>query len=332
VNKRRQIIIALGAGVATTAWPLLLGAQQPGRMRRIGILLGVAADDAEFKRRVAAMAQALAESGWAEGRTIAIEFRYAAGKTERLPALAAELVKANVDVIVTQGGESIDAARKASATLPIVMASVGDAVGQGIIASLAHPGGNVTGLSLFATEQGAKRLQLIKEIAPGLTRVAAIWHWNAAGHHLQMKEIESAARVLKIAVKSLPLRSADDIDAAYRSAKQSGAQAVITMEDPFIQFHRVRIVELAMQQRIPVMGEFSAITLAGGLMSYGPDQIDMWRRAASYVDKILKGARPADLPVEQPTKFELVINRKTAKTLGIKIPNSILVRADKVIE
>ena len=330
MNNRRKLVIALGAGVL--AAPLALFAQQAGRIRRIGILLGAAAGDPEFQRRVAAFAQALKETGWIEGQTFALETRYADGNPQRLPALAAELAKANVEVIVTQGAEAIEAARKANSAIPIVMASVGDAVGQGIVASLAHPGGNITGLSLFATEQGAKRLQLIKEIAPGLVRFAVIWNGNAAGHRLQVKEMESAARVMRIVLQSYPVRNADEIDAAFRVAMPAKAQAVVTMEDPFIQFHRARIVELAMQKKIPVTGEFAPITVAGALMSYGPDQIDMWRRAAIYVDKILKGVKPGDLPVEQPTKFDLVINMKTAKALGIKIPNSILVQATKVIE
>jgi putative tryptophan/tyrosine transport system substrate-binding protein len=328
----RLIGLAVALTLGITLAPLAVDAQPTERIRRVGILLTVAAGDPEFQRRTAALAQGLGEAGWTDGRTLAFETRYAEGKAERLPALAADLAQTNVEVIVTQGHEGIDAARKASGNIPIVMASVGDAVGQGIVASLAHPGGNITGLSLFATEQAAKRLQLIKEIAPGLNRFAVIYSRNAPGHRLQLKEMERAAPELGIGLHSFPVRNAADIDAAFQAATQAKVQAVVTMEDLVIQFHRARIVERAMKQRLPVMSEFRPITAAGGLVSYGPDQVDMWRRAATYVDKILKGAKPGDLPVEQPTKFELVINLKTARALGLTIPQSVLGRADQVIQ
>jgi putative ABC transport system substrate-binding protein len=212
------------------------------------------------------------------------------------------------------------------------MAAVGDALGAGYVASLARPGGNLTGLTLMATDQSAKRLELIKELSPGLARVAALWNGNASGHRLQMKEMEPAARVLGLVLQSIPIQKADDIEAGLQSAQKSNAQAVVTMDDPMIQLNRARIVEIAMRQRVPVMGEFRAMAAAGALMSYGPNQIDLWRRSAAYVDKILKGAKPADLPVEQPTKFELVINLKTAKALGLDIPPKLLALADEAIE
>ena len=327
--KRREFITLLGGA---TVWPLAAFAQQTDRVRRVGILLSVAPSDAEFQRRIATMKQALQEFGWVEGRTIDFATRYAEGKPERLTALASELIQAKVDVIVTQGGESIDAARRASDTVPIVMASVGDAVGQGIVASLSHPGGNVTGLSLFATEQGTKRLELLKEIYPSVARIAVFWNGNSLGHRLQVNEMEQAAPVLDLTLHSVGIRTVNDIDEGFGSAKRAGVQAIVTMEDPFIQFHRSRIVDLAMQQRLPVVGEFRPIVVAGGLMSYGPNQIDMWRRAATYVDKIFKGARASDLPVELPVKFELVVNLKTAKALGLTVPPTLLSRADEVIE
>lgn len=327
--KRREFITLLGGA---TVWPLAAFAQQTDRVRRVGILLSVAPGDAEFQRRIATIKKALQEFGWVEGRTIDFATRYAEGKPERLTALASELVQAKVDVIVTQGGESIDAARRASDTVPIVMASVGDAVGQGIVASLSHPGGNVTGLSLFATEQGTKRLELLKEIYPSLARIAVFWNGNSVGHRLQENEMEQAVPVLGLTLHSVGIRTVNDIDEGFGSAKRAGVQAIVTMEDPFIQFHRSRIVDLAMRQKLPVVGEFRPIVVAGGLMSYGPNQIDMWRRAATYVDKIFKGARASDLPVELPVKFELVINLKTAKTLGLTVPPSLLSRADELIE
>jgi ABC-type uncharacterized transport system substrate-binding protein len=249
-----------------------------------------------------------------------------------LPALAVELVRANVDVIVTQAAQPVEAARKATSTIPIVMASAGDALGAGYVASLARPGGNITGQTLVATEQSAKRLDLIQQIYPGLIRVALLWNADASGHRLQLKEMELAAPVLGMKLQSLPARNMDEIDAGLRAATQADAQAIITMEDPLIQSSRTRIVEFGLRQRLPVMGEFRPIAAAGALMSYGANQVEMWRSAAAYVDKILRGAKPGDLPVQHPTRFELVINLRTAKALGMTVPATLLVAADEVIE
>ena len=328
---RRREFITL-AGGAAAGWPLAARAQQPGGKRRIGVLQGLAKSDLEWQRRFVAFNQGLQQQGWNEGGNIAFEFRFADANPERLPALAAELVAANVDVIVTNAAQPIEAARKATSTIPIVMASVGDALGAGYIASLAHPGGNVTGMTLVATDQSAKRLQLIKEILPNLARVALLWNASASGHRLQMQEMEVAAPTLGIALQSLPIRTVDELAESLRLAIQGNAQAVVTMDDPLIQSQRARIVEFATLQRLPLMSEFRPGTEAGGLISYGPNQTDMWRRAALYVDKILRGAKPADLPVEQPTKFEVVVNLKTARTIGLEVPTSILLRADEVIE
>ena len=327
--RRREFITLLGGAAA---WPLAARAQQGDRIRKIGLLIGTAESDQEAGRRIAAFAQALRELGWIEGQSVTFMVRYADAKPERLPALAAEIVAANVNVIVTYAAQSIEAARKATSTIPIVMATVGDALGAGYIASLARPGGNITGLTLVATDQSAKRLQLIKEISPDLARVAVLSNANASGHRLQFKEMELAAPAVGIVLQSLPIHSADEIDAALQSAIQANAQAIVTMDDPLVQSQRVRIVEFAMRRHLPLMSEHRPIPEAGGLMSYGPNQIHMWRRAAAYVDKIFQGAKPADLPVEQPTKFELVVNLKTARALGIEIPTSILLRADELIE
>jgi putative tryptophan/tyrosine transport system substrate-binding protein len=326
---RRQFITFAGA---TVAWPLAALAQKPDRMRHIGVLMPLPKDDREARERLAAFKQALGQLGWIEGGNIEFEARYADPGPKQLPALAAALVRANVDVIVTQAAQPIEAARAATSTIPIVMASVGDAVGAGYVASLARPGGNITGLTLFATDQSAKRLQLIKQISPSIVRIAVIWNGNASGHRLQIKEMEQAVSSMGIVLQSLPISNANELDPALRAAAQENAQAIVTMDDPLVQSQRVRIVEFAMGLGAPVVGEFRPVTEAGGLMSYAPNQIDMWRRAASYVDKIFKGARPADLPVEQPTKFELVLNLKTAKTLGITIPQTLLATADEVIE
>jgi putative tryptophan/tyrosine transport system substrate-binding protein len=327
--QRREFLGVVG-GAAT--WPLAARAQQAERIRRIGLLQGLAADDPVWQPRFAAFQQRLQEFGWVEGRNLAFEFRYAEGRSERLTSLAADLVRANVDIIVTNAAEPVAAAQAATSSVPIVMASVGDAIGSGFIKSLARPGGNTTGLTLIATVQSAKRLELIKEFVPGLVRAAAFWNGNAIGHQLAMKEMTQAASMLGIELQSLPIRNSDDIDPGFRSLVQANAQAIISLDDPLVQSNRMRIVELALQHRLPVMGEFKAMPAAGGLVSYGPDQVDMWRRAAAYVDKILRGANPAELPVEQPAKFELVINLKTAKALGLEIPPTLLARADEVIE
>jgi putative ABC transport system substrate-binding protein len=328
--KRRDAIALLGG--TAVAWPLGARAQQSDPVKRIGILQGLAASDAEWPRRFDAFKEHLKEFGWTEGRNVAFELRFADAKSERLPALAAELVQANVDVIVTNAAQPVEAARKATSTVPIVMASVGDALGAGYVVSLARPGGNITGLTLFATDQSTKRLQLIKQISPSIVRIAVLWNGNASGHRLQIKEMEQAVPAMGIVLQSLPILNANELDATLRAAAQENAQAIVTMDDPLVQSQRVRIVEFAMGRGIPVMGEFRPVTEAGGLMSYGPNQVDMWRRAADFVDKIFKGAKPADLPVEQPTKFELVINLKTAKALGLSVPQTLLVGADEVIE
>jgi putative tryptophan/tyrosine transport system substrate-binding protein len=306
--------------------------QQSERVRRVGLLQGLAEDDPEWQRRFVAFRQSLQDLGWTEGQNIAFEARFADGKPERLAPLAAELVRANVNVIVTNAAQPIEAARKATSTIPIVMASVGDAVAAGYVASLARPGANVTGLTLVATDQSAKRLQLLKEIVPNLVRVALFWNGNASGHRLQLREMEVAAPGLGMTLQSLPLRSAEDIDAALQASARANAQAFFTMDDPLVQSQRARIVAFAMRQRLPVMGEFRSIPEAGGLASYGPNLLDNWRRAALYVDKIFRGAKPADLPVEQPTKFELVINLKTAAALGLTLAPGVLAIADEVIE
>jgi putative tryptophan/tyrosine transport system substrate-binding protein len=330
-HTRRREFITLLSGAAV-AWPLAASAQQPERLRRIGVLMPLGESDPEAGRRIAAFTQALRDLGWSAPQTITFEYRYADGRPERLPALASELVESKVDVIVTQAAQPVEAARSATTTIPIVMASVGDAVGAGYIASLARPGGNITGQTLVATEQSAKRLDLIKQIHPGLARVAVLWNPQSSGHRLQMKEMELAVPILGMELQSIPVRNVEEIEAGMRAAMQAGAQAIVTMEDPLIQASRARIVELAMRQRVPVMGEFRPVAVAGALMSYGASQVEMWRGAASYVDKILKGAKPGELPVQQPTKFELVINLKTASALGITVPATLLVAADEVIE
>jgi putative ABC transport system substrate-binding protein len=328
--RRREFIAFLGGSVA--AWSLAALAQQPRSIKRVGVLMPLGEDDPEARPRITAFAQALGGMGWSEGETVAFEVRYADGKPERLPALAADLVHANVDVIVTQAAQPVEAARDATSTIPIVMVSVGDALGAGYIASLARPGGNITGQTLVATEQSTKRLATIKQIYPDIAHIAVLGNSNASGHRLQLKAMQQSAPLLKVALQPSLIDDAAEIEAGLRTAIQAGAQAILTIDDPMIQSNRVRIVEIGLRQNLPVIGEFKPMVAAGGLMSYGPDQIEMWRGAAAYVDKILRGAKPGDLPVQQPTKFELVINLKTAKTLGVVVPPTLLAAADEVIE
>jgi putative ABC transport system substrate-binding protein len=326
--RRRDFIKAIGG---TAAWPLSARAQQPTKLRRIGVLMPFAAGNAEARSYLSAFQQALRELGWIEGRNLAVETRFAE-ELNRLPNLAMELVTANVDVLVTEGTQPSQAARKATSSIPIVMARIGDAVGAGLVSSLAHPGGNVTGMSLMATEQGSKRLELLKEMLPTLSRVAVLSNPKNASQILQIKEMEAAAPVLKIEFQSVPVTNAADLEKYIRDAAHGGAQAFVTLDDALIQSLERRIVELATQQRLPVMGEFKSSADDGALMSYSANIIAMWRRAAIYVDKILKGAKPDDLPVELPTRFQLVINLKTAKAIGLTVPPLMLTRADEVIE
>ena len=313
-------------------WPLAANAQQPNQPRKVGILMPLSESDTESQRRIAAFFQMLRQFGWIDGKTIVIEVRFASGDPKLLPTLASELVEAKVDVIVTQAAESVEAVRAATTTIPIVMASVGDALGAGYVASLAHPGGNITGLTLVATDQSTKRLQLIKELLPTVLRIALLSNANASGHRLQLKEMEPSAAALGLSLHSLPVQRPDEIVSALRAAEEAGAQAILTMDDPLIQSQRAQIVAFGLKQHLPVMGEFRPMTEAGAVMSYGPNQIEMWKHAAVFVDKILNGTSPANLPVEQPTKFELVINLKTAKLLGLIMPPTLLVAADEVIE
>ena len=317
----------IGLVLALALAPLVAEAQPAEKLARIGYLsLGTAADTPR------ALLQGLRELGYVEGQNLVIEYRYAEGKAERLPDLAAELVSLKVDVIVAGGTPPPLAAKRATTTIPIVMTSAGDPVGSGLVASLAKPGGNVTGLSTFTRDLAAKRLQLLKEVVPLVSRVAVLW--NAANPYavLNMRETEAAARTLGLQVQSVEVRGPDDIETGFSTAIRWRAGAFIVVDDPFTYLHRTRIADLAARNQLPAMYGFRQYAEAGGLMAFGTSLADLSRRAATYVDKILKGAKPADLPVEQPTKFELVINAKTAKALKLTIPPSVLLRADQVIE
>jgi len=315
---------------ATLVAPCFPGqAQQPNKVPRIGYL---AASSATDLARIDAFRRGLRELGYEEGKNIAIEYRYAEGKRDRLPALADELVRLNVDVIFTGGANATHAAKKATSTIPIVMAQSPDPVAEGFVASLANPGGNITGLSSLAPELIGKRLELLKEIVPGLSRVAVFGTSTSAGNARSLRETEDAARAFGIKLQYLDVLTRKDFETAFRAAKKGRADAVFMMVwGAVLNPHRIEFAELAVKSRVPVMyGEREHVE-AGGLMTYGVSEIDLNRRAATYMDKILKGAKPADLPVEQPKKFELVINLKAAKQIGLTIPPNVLARADKVI-
>jgi putative ABC transport system substrate-binding protein len=280
--------------------------------------------------RVEALRQRLRELGYVEGKNIVIEYRYAEGKLERLPDLAAELVRLKIDVIVTTG-QPVLAAKKASATIPIVFAAANDPVGTGLVSSLAQPGGNITGLSVMSPDLNGKRLELLKEAFPKVARVAFLWGSGGTRGNLPLTEMEAAAKALGLKLLSLAVRSLDDFESAFARAKREGAQALITIPGSLINTQQRQVLDFAAKNWLPAMYPDSEWVEAGGLMSYAPSYTDLFRRAADYVDKILKGTKPADLPVEQPTKFEFLINLKTAKQIGMTIPANVLVRADRVI-
>src|SRR5262245_50129946 len=284
--------------------PLAAEAQQPDGVRRLGLLLPHVQSAPQTQARVNTFTVALQERGWTDGRNVRFEFRYTEGQPNRLPTLAADLTRRNVDVILTAGTESTDAARKATKTIPIVMAAVGDPIAAGFIASLARPGGNITGASLLATELTAKRLQLLKEVLPALTRLAVLWSAANASVVQKLKQIQAAAPQFGVQLHTFELRVPDDLDKGFESAVQFGAQAIMTTEDAIQITYRARVADLGKRHAIPVASEFGEFAYAGALMSFGPSILDQFRYAASYVDKLFKGARPEDLPVEQATRFE----------------------------
>jgi len=317
--KRREFITLLGGAAA--AWPLAARAQQ--RVRRIGMLETIPpqANAANFD----ALRKGLRELGYDEGRSLIIEYRSADGRAERFPALAAELVRLNVDVIVTRGTPSALAAQNATRTIPIVMASTGDVIGTGLAVSLARPGGIVTGLTAINADTEGKRLELLKEMVPGLVRIAALYNMGNPSIALRWKEVELAARALGAESQLLDVRKAEDIAPAFAAATAQRAGALLMSLDALMLANQRTILELAAKHRLPANYPTREFVENGGLM-------DLYRRAATYIDKIFKGARPADLPIEQPTRFELVINLKAAKALGLEVPPTLLARADEVIE
>jgi putative tryptophan/tyrosine transport system substrate-binding protein len=324
---RRREFITLA--VSTAAWPLAARAQQVRTPRRIGVLLvGLSPESKELKH----FRLGLRDAGYAEGRDVVIEWRSANGDYDRVPALVADLVRSKVDVIVEDSTVGTEATKRATSTIPIVMALVLDPVATGLVQSLAHPGGNVTGLSMMATELYPKRLQLLKEINPQLTRIAVFWNPDHPFHAKAVEEVKAVAPSVPIEVSSAAVRTPDQFGPAFSDIIRANVQALYVIDDPIFFAHRTILLELASEARLPTIYETRRYPEAGAFISYGPDLYDLFRRSAIYVDRIFKGAKPADLPVEQPTKFELVINLKTAKALGIDVPPMLVALADDVIE
>lgn len=324
--RRRDLIKVIGASVG--AWPLASHAQQPGKLPTIG-LLNTATQTTQGSWSVA-FAKRLRELGWIEGRTVAIEYRWAEGRTERFGEIAAEFVRLNVDIIVTAGG-AIFAAKRATSVIPIIFVVMADPVGAGVVASLSRPGGSVTGVSNLSAGIAGKRLALLRDVVPGMRRLAILANIGYPGAVLEISELQPAAQTLGIEVIMLELQRGEDIAPALETLN-GRANAVYVVGDPLVNANRARIHTLTMGERLPTIYNTRDFVEAGGLMSYGPRIPDLYRRAAEMADKILRGAKPADIPVEQPTNFELVINLTTAKALGLTMPPTLLARADEVIE
>jgi putative ABC transport system substrate-binding protein len=326
--KRREFMILVIGSAAGLSQPV--AAQQSRKPPRIGLLLP--GTPTSFSLRAKAFLEGLGTLGYIEDRTIAIDWKWGQDQVDVLPGLAQELVRNNVDVIITGGTAAAKALKNATQSIPIVMAIIGDPVAAGLVESLAHPGGNATGFSIVAPELGAKRLELLKEIVPGMTSVAVLLNTKNPQSQIELKEMRFAAQAMSLQLHPTEISSEAGLDDAFTVMKNAASQALIVLTDPILFSQRKRIVDLANSIRLPAVYFFQEFAEAGGLMSYGPSDADLFRRAAGYVDRILKGAKPRDLPVQQPTKFDLIVNLKTAKALGLVIPESFLLRADKVIE
>jgi putative ABC transport system substrate-binding protein len=325
----RKGVIGFALSAMLLALCLPAKAQQAAKVPRIGLLSPFSPSATALWHQ--AFRQGLRDLGWVEGKNISIEYRYAEGRSDRLPNLAADLVRLKVDIIVASVNTDALVAKNATRTIPIVMASAGDPVATGLVDSLARPGGNITGLSQMAPEMAGKRLELLKEIVLKLSRVAVLWNPQGTTSTLNWKEIQLPARELGVKLHSLEVQSLNDFDKVFEDATRARAGALSIMPDQLFAGNLKRIADLAVKSRLPSIFHLSEFADSGGLVAYGPDRSDQFRRAATYVDKILKGTKPADLPVEQPMKFEFVINLKTAKQIGLTIPPNVLARADKVI-
>jgi len=328
--KRREFITL--AGGAAAAWPLVARAQQVERVRRIGLLLGVA-DNREGQARVTALKQGLQELGWTDGHNIQIETRFGGGDRDRIRAHAAELVALGPDVIVANTTPVMRAVRQATSSIPIVMAGVNDPVAQGFVSSLAHPGGNITGFTFIDFQMVGKWLEMLKEVAPGVARAALMFNPDTVPHYYDhLRSFEATPRSIAVEVMAAPVRDTPEIEKALAKLGREPGGGLIVAADAFTIAHHQLLIRLAQQHRLPAIYGVRTSVAQGALMSYGPDPYDNFRRSASSVDRILKGAKPADLPVQQPTKFELAINLKTAKALGLTFPDKVLALADEVIE
>ena len=323
---RRAFLVA----AATLAWAGVARAQAPTKVRRIGLLSLFTPSETDLWHQ--AFRLGLRDFGWVEGKNIDIEYRYAEGRDGRLPGLAADLLRLKVELIIGSSTPEALAARKATRAIPIVMVVPGDPVASGLVESLGRPGGNVTGLSTMSPQLAGKRLELLKELVPRLSRVGVLWNPVAPAAAIQWKELQVPARQLGVQLHSLEIRSPDAFDKAFEDALRARVGALVLFAGPVITSNLKRIADFAAESRLPSIFQYSYFADAGGLLAYGPDRPDMYRRAATYVDKILRGARAGDLPIEQPTKFELVVNMKTAKTLGLNITQDLLLRADRLIE
>jgi len=325
--QRREFITLVGGAAA--AWPIATRAEQPARLPTVGFL-GSATPSAA-PEGAAAFVQRLSELRWVVGSTVAIEYRWAEGRNDRSAELAAEFVRLKVDAIVTSGTPSVLALMQATSSIPIVFVAVGDPVANGLVKSLARPGGNVTGLSNQTRDLAGKRVEILREVIPGLRRLAILANVGNDAVVLEMRDAQAAARTLGYEVTTLEIRRSEDIAPAFETLRDR-ADAIYIVIDALVVINRVSINTLALNARLPTMHAFRESVEAGGLISYGPNFPELWRRSAEYIDKILRGAKPADIPVEQPTKFDLVINLKTAKALGLSVPPALLARADDVIE
>jgi putative ABC transport system substrate-binding protein len=317
----------LAGSAALLAAPLAAEAQQPGKVYRIGMLLA-----GDRPVQVEGLRQGLRERGYVEGQNVVIEVRHAGGRFERLPAIAAELMGLKVDVIVATGSEGVQAAKDAAPNVPIVMTYVGDPVNRGFVASLAQPGGNVTGVANLGDELDIKRLELLKEVVPRIARIAVLWNPPQPAHATQLKNLEGAARTLGVQLQPVPVRTSEDLEGAFSAILRERAGAVTMLGSLLHSQNLTRIAELARKANVPTISYNLLFPEVGGFIAYAAAERDIFGRAATYVDRILQGAKPGDLPIEQPTKFELILNLKTAKSLGVTIPRSVLLRADQVIE
>ena len=324
----RREFITLLSGTAAAAWPVTTQAQQPSKLPTIGYLGGTTPAEGQ---RVASFVQQLRELGWIEGRNVTIEYRRTDGRPEQMAEIAAEFVRLKVDVIVTWATPPTVAAKQATSVIPIVFAVVGDPVGTGLVASLARPGGNITGLSLQQTDSASKRVELLREVVPDLRRLAFMGNLGNPALMLELGEVQTATRILGLEITAPEIRRAEDIAPAFEALK-GHAQALYVAPDPLLLANRVRFQTLVLTARLPAIYNSREWVEAGGLISYGPNFLDLFRRAAGYVDKILRGAKASDIPIEQPTKFDLDINLTTAKALGLTVPPTLLARADEVIE